>query len=97
MTITLYVYTQQHVDEEELASIKKTVDGIVIPRLKTEESASYIYGDGIENMAIVLKKEGSMKNSVMDHLRKECEWIRKHWMRMYNYDISKEDLNLEQN
>lgn len=94
MTIILYVYTSSPMDDEEFQSIKKTIDGLVIPRLKTDETASYIYGDNIDNMSIILHKSGSTKNSVVARVRKECEWIRKHWLRLYNYEVStKDELN----
>lgn len=91
MTIILYVYTGSPMDDEEFQSIKKTVDQLVIPRLKAEDTANYIYGDRIDNMAIVLHKTGSTKNSVVAKVKKECEWIRKHWARMYNYEVSIND------
>lgn len=91
MTIVLYIYTSSNVDDEEFASIKKTVDGLVIPRLKTEETADYIYGDKVDNMAVVLHKSGSTKNSVTSHIKKELEWLKKHWMRMYGYEFSTDD------
>lgn len=94
MTIILYVYTSSPMDDEEFQSIKKTIDAFVIPRLQAEETANYIYGDKIDNMAIILHKTGSTKNSVIAKIRKECEWIRKRWARMYNYEVSvKDDLN----
>ena len=94
MTIILYVYTGSPMDDEEFQSIKKTIDALVIPRLKVEDTADYIYGNNIDNMAIILHKTGSTKNSVVAHLRKECEWLRKRWARMYNYEVStKNDLN----
>ena len=94
MTIILYVYTGSPMDDEEFQSIKKTVDQLVIPRFKADETASYIYGDKIENMSIILHKGGSTKNSVVARMRKECEWLRKRWARMYNYEVSvRDDLN----
>lgn len=79
-------------DDEEFQSIKKTVDQLVIPRFKADETASYIYGDNIENMSIILHKGGSTKNSVVARMRKECEWLRKRWARMYNYEVSTQDV-----
>ena len=100
MTIVLYVYTGSPMDDEEFQSIKKTVDQLVIPRFKAEDTADYIYGDKIDNMAIVLHKTGSTKNSVVARMNKECEWLRKRWARLYNYEVStKDELNdiLEEN
>lgn len=88
MTVIIYIYTSSNVDEEELASIKKTIDGLVIPRLKVKETADYIYGDKIDNMAIVLHKDGSTKNSIVDRMKKELEWLKKRWARMYDYEFS---------
>lgn len=97
MIIKLYLYTTPG-DLEEEGSIKRLIRETVVPRLGCDPvPVEYERMEEGRQMTVVLQKSGSQKNSVFAGMRKSLESLKKHWARVYRYDIYSGSLPTHEN